>query len=200
MASVIAYPIKNGLYINMTNRCTNSCTFCVRTTTDFGMGYDLWLEKEPTVDETVKDIFDKEVEKYDELVFCGYGEPTERFDDMLEVIRRVREKCPIKVRLNTNGHANLIAGRDVTSKMEGLIDIVSISLNAPNAKEYNELCRCQYGEDGFDAMIDFAKKAKRYVPEVVLSIVDVMNEEDTKKCRAIAEEAGVKFRIRELIK
>ncbi len=200
MASVIAYPIKNGLYINMTNRCTNSCTFCVRTTTDFGMGYDLWLEKEPTVDETVKDIFDKEVEKYDELVFCGYGEPTERFDDMLEVIRRVREKCPIKVRLNTNGHANLIAGRDVTSEMEGLIDIVSISLNAPNAKEYNELCRCQYGEDGFDAMIDFAKKAKRYVPEVVLSIVDVMNEEDTEKCRAIAEEAGVKFRIRELIK
>ncbi len=200
MASVIAYPIKNGLYINMTNRCTNSCTFCVRTTTDFGMGYDLWLEKEPTVDETVKDIFDKEVEKYDELVFCGYGEPTERFDDMLEVIRRVREKCPIKVRLNTNGHANLIAGRDVTSEMEGLIDIVSISLNAPNAKEYNELCRCKYGEEGFDAMIDFAKKAKRYVPEVVLSIVDVMNEEDTKKCRAIAEEAGVKFRIRELIK
>lgn len=199
MADIIAYPIGGGLYVNLTNRCTNSCSFCVRTTTDFAMGYDLWLEKEPTVEEAVGDILKKGVDKYGELVFCGYGEPTERFDDMKEIIRRVRKLSPVKVRLNTNGHANLIAGRDVTAEMKGLVDVVSISLNAPDAEKYNEICRSQYGEEGFYAMLDFAQKAKRYVPEVVLSVVDVMAEADIEKCRAIARRAGVGFRVRELI-
>lgn len=197
---IIAYPIGESLYVNITNRCTNACTFCVRTTTDFGMGYDLWLEREPSVDEIVKDIFKKGVENYRELVFCGYGEPTERFDDMMEVIKRVKEKTPVKVRLNTNGHANLIAGHDVTSGMKGLVDVVSVSLNAPNKKEYNEICRCKYGEKGFEAMLDFVNRAKKYVPDVILSIVDVMDEQDKEKCRSVAEKAGVGFRVRELIK
>lgn len=200
MGNIIAYPIGRGLYVNLTNKCTNACVFCVRTETDFGMGYDLWLDREPTVEEAVEDIFAKGVEKFDELVFCGYGEPTERFEDMLETIRRVKEKCDIKVRLNTNGHANLIAGRDVTGEMAGLIDVISISLNAPDREKYNEICRSVYGADGFDAMLDFARKAKEYVPEVVLSIVDIMNDEDKEKCREITEKIGVKLRIRELIK
>lgn len=200
MNNIIAYPIGDSLYLNLTNRCTNACTFCVRTTTDSGMGYDLWIDKEPTVDEMVADIKSKGIEGYKELVLCGYGEPTERFDDMLEVVRQVKNYCPIKVRLNTNGHANLIAGEDVTYKMEGLIDIVSISLNAPDAKSYNEICCCQYGEEGFYGMLDFAKKARGYVPEVVLSVVDVMAKEDVEECRGIAEEIGVSFRVRELIK
>ncbi len=198
--NIIAYPIGEGLYLNLTNRCTNSCTFCVRTTTDSGMGYDLWIDKEPSVAEMVEDIKAKGVEGYKELVLCGYGEPTERFDDMIEVVKEVKRFCPeIKVRLNTNGHANLIAGCDVTSRMAGVIDIVSISLNAPNARRYNEICVCQYGEDGFYGMLDFAKKAKEYVPLVILSVVDVMDDEDIERCRQIAEEIGVKFRVRELI-
>lgn len=164
------------------------------------MGYDLWIDKEPTVDEMVEDIKAKGVEGYKELVLCGYGEPTERFDDMIEVVRRIKAYTPIKVRLNTNGHANLIAGKDVTAKMEGMIDVISISLNAPNAKKYNEICVCQYGEEGFYGMLEFAKSAKAYVPEVVLSIVDVMSDEDKEQCRRIADEIGVKLRIRELIK
>lgn len=197
--NIIAYPIGDSLYLNLTNRCTNACTFCVRTTTDGGMGYDLWIDKEPTVSEMVEDIKAKGIENYKELVLCGYGEPTERYDDMLSVVREIKEYCPVKVRLNTNGHANLIAGCDVTAKMQGLIDIVSISLNAPDSKRYNEICQCQYGEDGFYAMLDFAKKAKAFVPEVILSVVDVMDKDDIEKCRKIAEDIGVKFRVREFI-
>ncbi len=200
MENIIAYPIGDSLYLNLTNRCSNACTFCVRTTTDSGMGYDLWIDKEPTVCEMVRDIKDKGIEKYSELVLCGYGEPTERFSDMIEVVRRIKEYTPVKVRLNTNGHANLIAGKDVTEEMSGLIDIVSISLNAPDARKYNEICQCQFGEDGFWGMLDFAKKAKEYVGEVILSVVDVMDSEDIEKCRKIAEEIGVSFRVRELIK
>lgn len=198
--NIIAYPIGDSLYLNLTNRCTNACTFCVRTTTDEGMGYDLWIDKEPTVEEMVEDIKAKKIENYKELVLCGYGEPTERFDDMMEVVARIKNEYNVKVRLNTNGHANLIAQRDVTGKMAGLIDIVSISLNAPDAKKYNEICVCQYGEEGFYAMLDFAKKAKEHVDEVVLSVVDVMDKADIEKCGKIAEDLGVKFRVRELIK
>ncbi len=197
--NIIAYPIGDSLYLNLTNRCSNACTFCVRTTTDSGMGYDLWIDKEPSVEEMVADIKAKGIENYKELVLCGYGEPTERFDDMLEVVRQIKAYCPVKVRLNTNGHANLIAGESVTYKMENLIDIVSISLNAPNARKYQEICNCQYGEDGFYAMLDFAKDAKKYVPEVVFSVVDVMEKDDIEKCRKIAEDVGVKFRVREFI-
>lgn len=164
------------------------------------MGYDLWIDKEPTVDEMVADIKAKGIENYKELVLCGYGEPTERFDDMIETVKRIKAYCPVKVRLNTNGHANLIAGRDVTSQMQGVIDVVSISLNAPDAASYNEICRCRYGEEGFYGMLDFAKKAKAYVPEVILSVVDVMSKEDIDACKAIADDIGVKLRIRELIK
>ncbi len=199
MNNIIAYPIGDSLYLNLTNRCTNACTFCVRTTTDGGMGYDLWIDKEPTVSEMVADIKEKGVENYRELVLCGYGEPTERYDDMLAVVREIKAYCPIKVRLNTNGHANLIAGESVTYKMQGLVDIVSISLNAPDARRYNEICQCQYGEEGFYAMLDFAKEAKAYVPEVILSVVDVMDKEDIEACRKIAEDIGVKFRVREFI-
>lgn len=199
MNNIIAYPIGDSLYLNLTNRCTNACTFCVRTTTDGGMGYDLWIDKEPTVEEMVDDIKAKGVEGYKELVLCGYGEPTERYDDMLTVVKQIKEYCPVKVRLNTNGHANLIAGEDVTAKMDGLIDIVSISLNAPDAKRYNEICQCQYGEEGFYAMLDFAKKAKDFVPHVIFSVVDVMDKDDIEKCRQIAEEIGVEFRVREFI-
>lgn len=197
--NIIAYPIGDSLYLNLTNRCTNACSFCVRTTTEGGMGYDLWIDREPTVSEMVEDIKEKGVEGYRELVLCGYGEPTERFDDMLEVVRQIKEYCSIKVRLNTNGHADLIAGRSVAHEMEGLIDIVSISLNAPNGRKYNEICHCQYGEEGFYGMLEFAKSARRYVPEVIFSVVDVMDKEDIESCRKIAEDIGVKFRVRELI-
>ena len=193
----IVYKYHNELYVNLTNRCTNKCEFCIRFTPSGVDNIDLWLEREPTAEE-IKDALVKEGYKsFDEVVFCGYGEPLMRFDTVIEVCRFIKENSDVKIRVNTNGHANRCAQRDVTPEMEGLIDTVSISLNASTAAEYQRICKCSFGEDGFYEMLDFAKKAKRYVPHVVLSVVDVIGEKETEACRRIAEDIGVTFRVRE---
>ncbi len=192
----IAYPFEGHLYINLTNRCTNKCKFCIRFTPSGVDGIDLWLEREPTAEEIIEALKDADYKSYDELVFCGYGEPMLRYDAILEVARFIKETSTARVRINTNGHGNLIAGEDITPKLLGLVDVISISLNAKNAKEYNEICVCDYGEDGFYAMLDFARKAKDYVPKVVLSVVDTISQEDIEACRKIAEETGVEYRVR----
>ena len=195
----ICYVLENVLYINLTNRCTNRCTFCVRDK-DCGIGdVNLWLEREPTVDEIIKDVDRFNPEKYKEVVFCGYGEPTMRLDDLLKVAKHIKEKYSVRTRINTNGQANLYFEEDITPKLKGLIDCVSISLNAKNAKEYDELCLSDFGEDAFFGLIDFAKKCKNQVSEVIMSVVDVLPKEDIEECRKIAEDAGVRLRVRELI-
>lgn len=192
----IAYPFEGHLYMNLTNRCTNKCKFCIRFTPSGVDGIDLWLEREPTVEEIKAALIKAEFKNYDEIVFCGYGEPMLRWEAIVEVAEFIRKNSDAKIRINTNGHANRAAGKDVTPYLEGLIDAISISLNAKNAKEYNDICVCDYGEDGFYEMLDFAKKAKRYVPKVVLSVVDTISEEDIEACRKIAEETGVEYRVR----
>ncbi len=192
----IAYPFEGHLYINLTNRCTNKCKFCIRFTPSGVDGIDLWLEREPTVQEVKDALENADYKSYDEIVFCGYGEPMLRYDVILEVARFIRETSTAKIRINTNGHANRIAGKDITPELCGLIDVISISLNAKNAKEYNEICVCDYGEDGFWEMLDFAKKAKEYVPKVVLSVVDTIPKDDIEACRKVAEEIGVIYRVR----
>ena len=193
----IVYNYQNKLYINLTNRCTNKCKFCIRFTPSGVDGIDLWLEHEPNFDEAIKALEDKSFRDFDEIIFCGYGEPTIRWEILLNVAKYIKEKSSAKIRLNTNGHANKIAGKDITPKLKGLIDCISISLNAENAKKYNDICVCDYGEEGFYEMLDFAKKAKAYVPEVILSVVDVIGHEAIEKCRKIAEETGVSYRVRE---
>ena len=195
----ICYVLENVLYINLTNRCTNRCTFCVRDK-DCGIGdVNLWLEREPTVDEIIKDVDRFNPEKYKEVVFCGYGEPTMRLDDLLKVAKHIKEKYSVRTRINTNGQANLYFEEDITPKLKGLIDCVSISLNAKNAKEYDELCLSDFGEEAFFGLIDFAKKCKNQVSEVIMSVVDVLPKEDIEECRKIAQDAGVRLRVRELI-
>ena len=193
----IAYPHEGKLYINMTNRCTNKCRFCIRFTPSGMDGIDLWLEHEPSVDELRNALSAADYKSYDEIVFCGYGEPMLRWEEVVKTARFIRGGSNAKIRINTNGHANRAAGRDITPELDGLVDIISISLNAKNAKEYDEICLCDYGEDGFYEMLDFAKKAKRYVPRVVLSVVDTIPREDIEECRKIAEELGVEYRVRE---
>lgn len=193
----IAYPHEGKLYINMTNRCTNKCKFCIRFTPSGMDGIDLWLEHEPGVEEIKAALSAAEYKKYDEIVFCGYGEPLLRWAEVVETARFIRNSSSAKIRINTNGHANRAAGRDITPELDGLVDIISISLNAKNAKEYNEICECEWGEDGFYEMLDFAKKAKKYVPHVVLSVVDTISKEDIEACRKIAAELGVEYRVRE---
>lgn len=195
----ICYVLENSLYVNLTNRCTNQCTFCVRDK-DCGVGdVNLWLDREPTIEEVLKDLEKFNPAKYKEVVFCGYGEPTLRLDVIISAARFIKENYNSRIRINTNGHANLVYKRDVTEDLKGLIDTLSISLNAKNKKEYNDICKCAYGEAGFDALIDFAKCAVKHIPEVVMSVVDVLPKEDIEECRKIAESAGALLRIRSLI-
>ena len=195
---VILYEVHDNLYVNMTNRCPCACTFCLRQTREEMNGSgSLWLEREPTVDE-VKAEFEKfDIAKYNEIVFCGFGEPTERLDDMLEVCRFIKEKYNKPVRVNTNGLADLIHGRNTAPEFEGLVDTISISLNTPSPERYLELTRSKFGIKSFDAMINFAENVKKYVPNVVLSTVSTtLTEEEEKKCALICERIGVTYRIR----
>ena len=182
----------------MTNKCPCRCTFCLRQTRDEMEGSgSLWLEREPSVDE-VKAEFDKfDMSKYDEVVFCGFGEPTERLDDLLDVATYVKEKFGIKIRINTNGLSDLIHGKDTAPMLKGRIDTVSISLNTPNKQRYYELTRNRFGIDAFDAMLEFAQNAKKYVDKVVMTTVaTTLTPEEEKECAAICEKLGVIYRIR----
>lgn len=197
----ITYELGNSLYVNITNRCSNACTFCVRNEHDGVNGKDnLWLDREPDIDEIKADFEKRDLSKYDAVVFCGYGEPMMRADIVIETAKWLKEKHPyIKIRINTNGQANLIYGRDITPELEGVVDTISISLNAENAEKYQKLCISRFGEAAFDGLIEFARLAKKYVPQVVFSVVDIMPQDEIENCRKIAEECGVSFRVREFI-
>lgn len=195
---VILYEVHKGLYVNMTNKCPCSCTFCLRQTKDEMNGSgSLWLEREPSVDE-VKAEFEKfDLDKYEEVVFCGFGEPTERLEDLLEVAAFVKEKYGKKIRINTNGLSDLIWGKNTAPMFEGKIDVVSISLNTPNKERYFELTRNKFGLESFDAMLNFAGNVKNYVPQVVMSTVETtLTKEEEQQCRDICERLGVTYRIR----
>ncbi|MDK2810935.1 MAG: hypothetical protein PWR27_1644 [Petroclostridium sp.] len=194
---IITYELGNALYVNVTNRCTNRCSFCIRNTAQgVGTGVDLWLEREPTVREVIDDIERRDLSKYKEIVFCGYGEPMVRAYDIIEICKSIKEKFNIPIRINTNGHANLIHGEDITPMLKGLVDCISISLNAKNAAEYQEICGSDYGEQAYHGMLDFATKCKGYIPQVILTVVDVMPKEDIEACERIAKDIGVEFRVR----
>lgn len=196
----ITYELGNALYLNITNRCTNNCSFCVRNSQDgLSQGVNLWLKREPTVEEVVTDIQKWDINKYQEFVFCGYGEPMMRTYDIIEICKRLKTAYGLPIRINTNGHANLICGRDITPQLTGLVDAVSISMNAKNSKEYQQICLSQYGEKAYDAMLDFAAKCRSHIPRVGLSIVDIMPKEDIQACRKIAEKIGVDFKVRHFI-
>lgn len=195
---VILYKVHDNLYVNMTNKCPCACTFCLRQTRDEMEGSgSLWLEKEPTVDE-VKAEFDKfNMSEFKEVVFCGFGEPTERLDDMLEVCKFIKDKYNMPIRVNTNGLGDLIWKKDTAPDFKGLVDTVSISLNTPNPQRYLELTRSKFGIESFDAMIKFAKNVRQYVPNVVLSTVSTtLTEDEERQCDKICRDIGVTYRIR----
>ena len=194
----ITYPVHNGIYVNMTNRCPCACTFCLRKQSDHVYGSDsLWLEREPTVEEVCESIDKWDLSKYSEIVFCGYGEPTMRLDDLLKVAAYIKSKSNIPLRINTNGLADLIAGEKVAHKLEGLIDTVSVSLNATNKEDYFKLVRPKFGINSYDAMLSFTKECTKYVPNVIMTVVDeVTSKEEQEKSREICESIGAKLRVR----
>ncbi len=193
LMSAITYTIGNSLYLNITNRCTNKCDFCIRDKTRlFNNQHELWLKKEPTAKEVIDAIGDPK--KYDEVVFCGYGEPLIRLDAVKEISKWIKENGG-KVRINTNGHGNLIHKKNILPELKGLVDEISISLDAENKGTYERICHPDFGEASFDAIIDFAREAKRNVQDVELTVVDIP-EIDKKAAKKIADELGVSFRVR----
>ena len=195
MANIITYVVGNNLYLNITNRCTNRCAFCIREK-DGGIGHDLWLDEEPSTEEILAAI--GTADGYDEVVFCGYGEPLIRLHEVVAVSAYLKS-IGKKVRINTNGQADLFWGRPVAQDLKGFVDAISISLNEENAQNYQSLCISDFGEEAFDAVLKFAASCVPVIPEVVLSVVDVISEEAIAHCRKLAEDAGATFRVRHLL-
>ncbi len=187
------YKIKNSLYINVTNRCNADCIFCERKGEAVRSGYNLKMSKEmePPAEVYVTEISDPK--QYDEIVFCGYGEPTIRWDIVKQVAAYVKANGG-KTRLNTNGHGSYINHRDITQEMKGLIDVVSVSLNTAEPEEYARIF--QVDIKLFDEALNFIKNSKNFTGKVVVSVVDY-NNVDYKKVKSIAEEFGIELRIRE---
>lgn len=192
----ILYTYKNQVYANITNRCDCSCQFCIRSHKDsVGEAENLWFQTEPTLDEIKKAMDDFDFTGYEELVFCGYGEPTCALENLLAAAAYAKEKYKIKIRLNTNGLANLYHKRNVVPELAKVIDSVSISLNAPTAEKYQEITRPQF-ENAFPALLEFASLAKDAFAHTQLSIVDVLPEDEIKACRKIADDRGIYLKIR----
>lgn len=197
-AMTILYEVHNNIYVNLTNKCPCSCTFCLRQTRDhMEESGVLWLEHDVTEEELICEFEKTDMSKYGEVVFCGFGEPMEALEVLLAGARYVKEHFQMPIRVNTNGLGNLIHGRDITPDLEGLVDTISISLNTPNAEAYHRLVRSRFGEQSFDAMIDFARKCTKYIPNVVMTTVDTtISKEEEEQCRQICKEIRARYRIR----
>ncbi len=188
----IAYVIRNSLYLNITNRCTNRCTFCAKFRDFTVKGHQLCLEREPTEEEILTAIGDPA--GYDEVVFCGYGEPLLRLELVKKIAARLKQK-DIRVRINTDGQANLVHGRNILPELTGLVDAISVSLNAPDAATYQKICQSEFGEHAYSAIIDFLVAAKKHIPSVTATAVTLPGI-DIEACRKLAEDLGVTFRER----
>lgn len=195
MMDTYTYLIGNNLYINLTNRCSNRCTFCVREGKTEFEGYSLWLKEEPTAERVIEEIGDPS--RYGEIVFCGFGEPTYRLEAMLEVCAFVHSRGG-KTRLNTNGHGSVINGKNIAPLLKGSVDTVNISLNAPNAEEYVSVCRPQIA-DAYGALLDFARACKESGVNALFSVVDCIGKEAVENCQRLADEIGLPLRVREFI-
>lgn len=192
-ATRVAYEIRDSLYLNITNRCTNECCFCIRTFSDFVKGHRLKLDAEPTTAEILDAV--KNVDKYKEIVFCGYGEPTLRLDVVKAVAAELKKRSK-RVRLVTNGHGDLINNRNIAPELKGLIDMVSVSLNADTGEQYDRLCKPQFGRDSFEAVKRFVRECRHEGIEAEVSCLDLPGT-DIEKCSQIArEELGAAFRLR----
>ena len=194
----ILYEVHNNLYVNLTNRCPCACTFCLRQTMDrMGSSDSLWLDHEPSAEEVIAAFADYDMTKYGELVFCGFGEPTEALPVLLEAAAYAKKSFGIPVRINTNGLGSLVNGKDIAPLLEGIVDTVSISLNTPDEKKYLELVRPKFGAESYSAMLSFAEECTKYVPKVVLTTVETtLSKEEEAECARICGRIGASYRIR----
>ena len=195
----ISYEIGNKLYLNITNKCPCNCTFCIRNNGDGAYGSDpLWLEHQPSIDEVIANLKTRDLDSYEEIIFCGYGEPTCELEILKTTAAYIRSVSKTPIRLNTNGLGNLVNKRDIAPDFEGLLDTVSVSLNASDSEAYDKVTRPSFkGVDCFEEMLKFAERVKLFVPNAMLTVVDVIGEEEIAKSQAIADKVGIQLRVRE---
>jgi TatD family-associated radical SAM protein len=195
------YWLDNKLYLNITNHCSNSCYFCLKRYKRGVGGFDLILESEPSVEQIIADLTEVlHIRIWDELVFCGFGEPTERLDVLLEVSKWVKQNYgrPLQIRLDTNGHGYMLnPGRNVTAELKAAgVNRVSVSLNAGDKETYNEICKPIF-QDGYKVVLDFIQKAKPLLDVEVTAVR--LPEVDLAKVKVVADGLGVLFNVREYI-
>ncbi len=193
----IVYSYGDSVYLNLTNKCSCNCDFCIRHNGDgVGSADTLWMHGDPDLDEIISAIDNYDLSGVREVVFCGYGEPTYAFDNLIKTAQYLRN-MGIKTRINTNGHSDLINARPTAKILCDNVDVISISLNSCNAKKYNDIVNSIYGEDAFFAMIDFAKECRKNTENVILSVVDVIPKEDIDECQKLADSLNIPLRVRE---
>lgn len=200
MSNILVYELENKIYINLTNRCTNDCIFCLRNDKDDVCGKTLWLDNENF---SAKDVI-AQLDNFklsNEIVFCGYGEPLLKLEILKEVSKYIKEKYPdTKIRINTNGHANFVYKRNIAPELKGLIDEISVSLNASTSKEYDELSQPKI-ENAYDEVKKFIKCCSEAGIKTVTSVVEGYKGRhlDLDTCEKISTQLGAKFRVREWI-
>ena len=197
-----AYYLGNSMYINVTNLCTNECVFCIKSATDSVGGVNLVLEEEDfSHKDIIREIKETFIDNTKEIVFCGYGEPLIKLDIVKNVAKFIKQNYPdVQVRVNSNGHGNLIHKRNIVPELIGLIDKISISLNAENSELYQELSKSSYdAETVYQAVKDFISECVKNGIDTTATIVTGYGDYkiDVEKCKKITEELGAKFRIRE---
>ncbi len=202
MKTDIVYRLSGGVYLNITNKCPCNCAFCIRSRGEaVGDAQRLWFETEPTVDEIKKAIDEFDFAGAKEAVFCGYGEPTNAYDNLIETAKYMKETHPdIKLRLNTNGLSDLINEKPTAKELCSVLDSISVSLNDITSEKYDKITRNIYPGKAFGAMLDFTKECVKYCDDVRMTVVDVIPKEDIEKARGICESCGAKFRVRSFVK
>lgn len=189
--------IKHNVYVNLTNKCSCACTFCLRNTKEMDKSNTLWLDREPTSDEVISEFEKYDLNNFNEIIFCGFGEPTMVLDTLLKIAAYLKNRnSNLPIRINTNGLCDLVYKKEIAPLFKGLIDTISISLNASNAKDYLNLTRNNFGLESFDAMLKFAVNCKTYIPNVVMTVVDCIGQEEINTCQAICDKIGVTLRVR----
>ena len=193
----IFYPLGESLYVNLTNKCPCRCVFCVRDEHEtVGNNNSLWLDHDPSMEEIKEDLERFDLKDYKEIVFCGFGEPMMRMDDLIETAKYIKSKADIKTRINTNGLGDLVHEKNTAECIKDCIDSVSISLNAPDKESYCRVTRPKFGEQSFEAMLKFAEECRDCGINIAFSVVDEITPEEIEKSRELAESLGVKLRVR----
>lgn len=194
----IVYTLEGGVYLNITNKCPCNCAFCIRSKGDaVGEAERLWFDTEPDIDEIKKAIDDFDFTNVDSAVFCGYGEPTNAYDNLIESAKYIKSINPnINLRLNTNGLSDLINGKSTAKELSEVFDFISISLNEPTSEKYDKITRNIYKGKAFDAMLDFTRECVKYCKKVRMTVVDVISEEEIEQARAVCESTGASFVVR----